>query len=287
MTKYICRTWSAVAMSALVLAACSGGEKSSDTLSQDTTLNRDLQMAQGDTTARPQLTDVPATTTPAPARTHTPTTTRTRPSAGRPETPAPRPSEPTRTASGNLVTPTPGAGAATVGTISAGTRIDMSASSRVCTNTNKVGDRITATVSNAVSGANGAVIPAGATAALEITSLKRSENVNDKIQMGFRVLSISFGGRSYPVNGTVVYAQVDRVKNQPQGKDVQKVATGTAVGAVLGRVFGKSTKATVIGGAVGAAAGAGAAVATANYEGCVPQGGRITVTLDRALQVNT
>ena len=174
-----------------------------------------------------------------------------------------------------------------MGSIAAGTRIDMSASSRVCTNTNKVGDRITATVREAVSGSNGAVIPAGATAALEITSLKRSENVNDKVQMGFRIQSISFGGKSYPVDGTIIYAQVDKVKNQPQGKDVQKVATGAAVGAVLGKVFGKSTKATVIGGAVGAAAGAGAAAATSNYEGCVPEGGRISVTLDNALQVHS
>jgi hypothetical protein len=149
-----------------------------------------------------------------------------------------------------------------------------------------VGDHVTATVNNAVSGSNGAVIPAGATANLEITSLKRSENSNDQIQMGFRVMSVAFGGHTYPVEATVNSAQVDRVRNEPTSKDVQKVGIGAAAGAILGRVLGKSTKATVIGGAVGAAAGAGAAVATANYEGCVPQGGRIAVTLNSPVQVH-
>jgi hypothetical protein len=50
-------------------------------------------------------------------------------------------------------------------------------------------------------------------------------------------------------------------------------------------VLGRSTKATVIGGAAGAAAGAGVAAGTANYEGCVPDGGNITVTLNAPLQV--
>jgi hypothetical protein len=156
----------------------------------------------------------------------------------------------------------------------------------VCTNTNHVGETVTATVARAVTGSNGAVIPAGATAALEITQLKRSENVNDKIVMSFRVKSISFGGHTYPVTATVASAQVDRVKNQPGGKDAQKVATGAAVGAVVGQILGKDTKSTVIGGAVGAAAGAGAAAATSNYEGCVPSGGNISITLDNAVQVH-
>jgi hypothetical protein len=146
---------------------------------------------------------------------------------------------------------------------------------------------VTATVANAVTGSNGAVIPAGATAHLVVTELKRSENVNDKIQMGFRIESIAFGGHTYPVTGTIASAQVDRVKNQPSGKDAQKVATGAVVGAVVGQILGHNTKSTVIGGAVGAAAGAGAAAATANYEGCVPDGGSIVVRLDSPIQVRT
>jgi len=149
-----------------------------------------------------------------------------------------------------------------------------------------VGDRFNASVTNAVTGSNGAVIPAGATATIEVTELKRSENANDNVVMGFRVVSVNFGGHTYPVSATTSYADVSKVKNQPKGKDVQKVVGGAAIGAIAGQILGHSTKATVIGGAVGAAAGAGAAAATANYEGCVNSGSRITATLNSSTQVN-
>jgi outer membrane lipoprotein SlyB len=119
-----------------------------------------------------------------------------------------------------------------------------------------------------------------------VTELKRSENANDNVVMGFRVVSVSFGGHTYPVSATTSYAQVTKVKNQPKSKDVQKVVGGAAIGAIAGQILGKSTKATVIGAAAGGAAGAAAAAATANYEGCVNSGGRITATLNSATQVN-
>jgi hypothetical protein len=184
------------------------------------------------------------------------------------------------------VTRTGAGSAAKVGTIPAGATLNLASGSKVCTNTNKVGDRFNASVSDAVVGSNGAVIPAGATATVEVTELKRSENANDNVVMGFRVVSVNFGGHTYPVSATTSYAQVSKVKNQPKGKDVQKVVGGAAIGAIAGQILGKSTKATVIGGAVGAAAGAGAAAATANYEGCVNSGGRITATLNSSTQVN-
>jgi hypothetical protein len=170
--------------------------------------------------------------------------------------------------------------------IAAGSTLNLASNSRVCTNTNRVGQRFAATVSQTVSGSNGATIPAGATANIEITELKRSENVNDKVVMGFRVVSVSFGGRTYPVTATTTYANVDRVRNEPQNKDIQKVIGGAVVGAVVGQVLGRSTTGTVVGAAAGAAGGAAAAAATANYEGCVPSGGRITVSLDSPVQVH-
>ncbi len=290
MSKYINRWCAPLALAiALTAAACSDAKKG-DTLAQDSSLNRDLQMANQDSTAQPALTDVPATSTPttsapaAPVRTtprpvvRTPTPTRTTP---KPSTPA----KPTTTASGNTVTRGATGSERRVGTIPAGSEISLTSNTRVCTNTHKVGQRFSATVANAVEGSNGAVIPAGATATVEITELSRSENANDKINMGFRVVSVSFGGKTYPVSATTTYANIDRVKNQPKDKDIQKVVGGAAVGAILGQILGKSTKATVIGAAAGAAAGTGAAAATANYEGCVPNGGRITITLDSSTQV--
>jgi hypothetical protein len=181
---------------------------------------------------------------------------------------------------------TGGGTGARVGTIAAGSVLNLTSGSKVCTNTHHVGDRFTAQVSQAIQGSNGAVIPAGATANVEVTELKRSENANDNVVMGFRVTSVTFGGHTYPVSATTSYAQVDKVKNQPKGKDIQKVIGGAAIGAIAGQILGKSTKATVIGAAAGGAAGAATAAATANYEGCVNSGGRITATLNSSTQVN-
>jgi len=280
---------------AVGLSACN--DKKEDTLAQDTSLSRDLQMANADTSVQPALQDVPAGTTapaaaapqPAPRASAPARRTTGRAVVRTPArvVPAPAPAPTTSTtSSGNTVTRTTGGGSErAVGTIAAGSTLNLASNSRICTNSHRVGQRFSATVSETVTGSNGATIPAGANATIEITELKRSENANDNVVMGFRVVSVSFGGRTYPVDATTQYARVEKVRNQPKDKDVQKVVGGAAVGAIIGQVLGKSTKATVIGAATGAAAGTAAAAATANFEGCVPDGGRITISLDAPLQV--
>ena len=288
MSKYTWHLGASLALGASVLlGACKSEPKQGpdSALASDTTLNKDLSLAGQDTMAQPQLKDVPAgqpggaaaPATRAPAR--TPTRTSTRPST----TPS------TRTSSGNTVTRS-GAGAAStgggaVGMIAAGSELSLRSTSKICTNTNQVGDRVTATVNNAVSGSNGAVIPAGATVNMTVTRLKRSENVNDPIVMEFAVNSVSFGGHTYPVEASVTSAAVNRIKDQPKNKDVEKVVGGAVIGAIAGRILGKSTKGAVIGGAAGAAAGAATAAATANYQGCIDQGGSMTVKLNSPVQV--
>jgi len=283
MVQYIPRFSASLALSlALFAGACS---KKDDTAAADSALNKDIQLANRDTSAQPALTDVPAGTAANPAPSTT-TTTKTTTTTTRTPTTTKRTPTTSVTSSGNTVTRSSAGTAAKVGTIPAGATLNLAAGSKVCTNTNHVGDRFNATLTNAVVGSNGAVIPSGATAVVEVTELKRSENANDNVVMGFRVVSVNFGGHTYPISATTSYADVSKVKNQPKGKDVQKVVGGAAIGAIAGQILGHSTKATVIGGAVGAAAGAGAAAATANYEGCVNSGSRITATLNSSTQVN-
>ncbi|PYP76974.1 MAG: hypothetical protein DMD35_16675 [Gemmatimonadetes bacterium] len=286
MSKYTRRLGAPfVLLAALSFGACTVSDSKSDTsLARDTALNRDLELANRDSAVQPQLKDVPATPAaeapaPAPTRTTTPPKPVTKPAARptRPVTPPP-PAPTTRTtASGNTETRNaPGTaasnGGGAVGTIASGSSLSLRSNARVCTNTYTVGQTFTATVANAVSGS-------------KVTQLKRSENANDKIIMEFAVRSVSINGRSYPVTGTVADADVERVRNQPKNKDVQKVATGAAIGAIAGQILGKSTKSTIIGAAAGAAGGAATAAATANYEGCVPDGGSIAVNLSAPLQV--
>ncbi|HEY4132516.1 MAG TPA: hypothetical protein VGM50_18030 [Gemmatimonadaceae bacterium] len=298
MMKYTRRLGAPLIVAAALLGACRADSKKgpdSTALGADTTLNRDLALANRDTNAQPQLKDVPANA-PAEQKATVPPRSATRPRSAQPapshvtpRTPAaPVPTTTTTTtASGNTATTTPGnaanpsaAGGGAVGTIAAGSTLSTHANSKICTNTNNVGDKVTATLDNAVTGSNGATIPAGATVHLTVTQLKRSENSRDEILMEFAVNSVTFGGKTYALDATVQSAAVDRVKDEPTSKDVQKVGVGAVAGGILGRILGKSTKATVIGAAAGAAVGAGTAVATANYNGCVNSGGAIVVKLN-------
>lgn len=289
-TKYI-RSFIPMLAVAFTAAACTTKEKSSDSLAVDTSLNRDLALANRDSAAQPQLKDVPSGT--ANTRTGTSsgntatrtTTTRTTTTTPRTTTTTPRSTTPSTTSSGNRVSTGGTGGGGAVGTLPSGTTLYLASNARVCTNTNKVGDTFTATLNNAVT-SGGVTIPAGSQVKLEVTSLKRSENANDNIVMGFRVVSVNVRGTSYPIDGTVSAASsIQKVRNESRGKDVQKVATGAVLGAIAGQVLGKNTKGTVIGAAAGAAAGTAAAAATANYEGCLPSGGALSVTTTSPAQI--
>ena len=277
---------------ALSVALIAGGCKSKDNdrLAQDTTLASDLQLANRDTAAQPQLRDVPDNanaTAPAARAPSTGTTARTTPrTAPRTTTPPrtttqPPVNTPRTTPSGNTVTPGARGSEGRVATIGAGTSIALTSGSRVCTNTHKPGDKFTATVAETVTGENGAVIPAGSTAIVQVTSVKKSDNVNDPARIGLVVQYININGKQYPVNADITSAQVDRVRQSTTGNDAKKVIGGAVAGAVIGQILGKDTKSTVIGAATGAAAGTAVAMGTADYAGCIPQGGRIVIKLNQ------
>lgn len=282
--------------SLLAVAGCKDSKKPEDALAQDTSLNSDLALANHDTASQPQLKDVPVSPQPAPAAAEpapAPIVRRpvTRVVTPRPvvrtpvkTTPAPEPTERV-TASGNTERVSSPGSERPLGVVSSGAEIALSSGQRICTNTSSVGDKFTAQIADPVMGANGTVIPAGATATVEISSLSKSSGDGSKIAIGLRVESVSFGGKTYAVTAETTYAQIDQVRAETRGNDTKKVVTGAAIGAVLGQIFGHSTKSTVIGAAGGAAAGAVVANRNADYDGCVPSGGRITIRLTEPLTI--
>ena len=249
-------------------AACS---RDADTATADSADSaRDVTVVV-DSATQPQLKDVPVSPPASSPSRPKSTQPRTQPPASSPApAPAPAPVTP-RTSSG---------------VIASGTSLALTSNSKVCTNTNKVGDRFDATLTTPVSGSNGVSLPAGATVNIEVTELKRSTDSKTNIVMGFRVVSISSGGRTYTPDAEVVSASIDRVRSQDRGDDAKKVAAGAAAGAIVGQVLGRNTKGTLIGAAVGAAAGAAAASSTSDYEGCVNAGASIAVRLTGPLTVS-
>ncbi|HEX6058910.1 MAG TPA: hypothetical protein VFZ11_07805 [Gemmatimonadaceae bacterium] len=280
------RATRALALLALLAlpAACADREPAPGT---DSVLAEDLALAQSvnptpvfqDTALTAPVTprrDAPPAT--APRAAERPRST-PRPSPVR-ETPAPVTPEPTPEPAIEAPAPAPVARG-----IAAGTGMRFATGDRVCTNAGRPGDKVVATLGETVRGTDGTVIPAGTKAVLEIAEMTRGERPEDT-RITFRVRAILVDGASLPVAAEVaVLDSLERVRAEQKGSDAKKVVGGAVLGAIAGQILGKDTKATVIGAAAGAAAGTAVAVKTAVYDGCLPAGADVRVTLTERLVV--
>jgi outer membrane biosynthesis protein TonB len=273
-----------IASASLMFFAACGDSKSDDvTLSTDTALGRDLAMASADSNAQPKLQDVPVTPPPEPPPAVVEKAPAPKP---KPVAAAPKPAAPPAAAPVTVPSPVPAPPPAPkTGSIEAGTSLTFAANNKICTNTTPQGEKFTAQLSHAVSGSNGAVIPAGATGTFEVTRSKTAKNSGDSAVLTVRLIAVTYDGNTYPVQATVESAPTTRTRSASKTTDAKKVGAGAAVGAIIGQIISKDTKGTVIGGVAGAAAGTAAAVATADYDACLGSGVPIAVKLDEPLTV--
>lgn len=275
--------WSKGVLAGLGLVAVGACADQKRTANADSDLTRDLQLA-GQINAQPTFQDTAlssAAPTRAAAPTKTPAPTPTRTAARQERRMSPpaaqdvRPSIPTPA-------PAPAATRAPMREIGAGASIVMTSGGRVCTETNRPGDKIVATIDSPVSGTNGALIPAGSKVVLEIASV----TPGDQAHIDFRVRGLYVNDSLYPATGTVSpTTPLERVKvaNPDANADKKKVIGGAVAGAILGQIIGHNTKSTVIGAATGAAAGAVAAKAGEKYENCLPAGASLHMTLGQSV----
>jgi hypothetical protein len=282
-----------VVASLALLGACRDRANSSATA--DSAFARDIALAQqqmppqtvfndapigGATAAAPEAT-APA---PSPARTPKPTPTprRNAPPAPVARTPRSTPPQPAPVDRAPEAAPTPApTPAPAAGVIGVGTRVGLTMNDRTCT-TALVGDKFTATTSSATVGSNGAVIPAGATVVLEVTSVEKADPVQAS-RIHFHVRAIDVNGESYPGEGEVTTLSQMETERLSGGSDRTKVVGGAVAGAILGQILGKSTKATVIGAAAGAAAGTAAAKRSEKSQACLAAGSSLELTLSREI----
>ena len=271
-----------------LLGACRDRAGSDGTSSVDSAFARDIELAQrqappqtvfndaplgGSTAAAPE----PAAPARSPARTPRPTPTPRRESPRAPVARAPQPTPPAPVERAPAAAP-----GAAAGVIGAGTRVGMTMNDRPCT-TALAGDKFTATVASTTVGTNGAVIPAGATVVLEVTSVDRADPI-EASRIHFHVRAIDVNGESYPGEGDVAtLSQMETERVSSGSSDRTKVVGGAVAGAVLGRILGKSTKATVIGAAAGAAAGTAAARRSQSTQACLAAGSSLQLTLSREI----
>jgi hypothetical protein len=285
------------AAAVLTLAsAVACGDKQAKTAAADSSLARDLALA-GAPTANPTFEDTAVAPAPSQAggeREESPAPQPRRASLP-PLTRTPRPvhnAPPATTVTPQPVSESPAPAAAPAAaptaahaSISAGTAFSLTTTSKVCTSSNMPGDKLAATLNDAVTGPNGGVIPAGSTVVLEVASANTGKNADD-VQLTFRVRAIVVNDKAYDIAGDV-QPEATLVKSKVQGTDPnadkKKVIGGAIAGAILGQVIGHDTKGTIIGAATGAAAGAAVAKAGERWEACLPQGAAMRLTLTRAM----
>ena len=221
---------------------------------------------------------------PAPSTAGAPAVAAAKPTVSKPKSVPSRPRTSSGNGASNSTASSSSGSSRSSGTVAAGTNFSVSNGAKLCTNTAQVGDRLTATTNSAVSASNGVSIPAGARVGLVVTQANTSSHTGEEALLGFDVRSLTFGGDTYTVSGSV---STDAIVTERKGGDGRKVAIGAAAGAVIGNIIGGGSRAqrTVVGAAAGGAAGAVAAAVTGDRFACLPAGAALTVNLGSALTV--
>jgi len=279
---------------ALLPAACGDRGQSRDALRNDEQ-GRDLDLAlRGDTASatfkdtalvRPPVAEKAPEPEPEPAPAPQPRREYNRPRQYVPP-PRPRPAPTYQAPDYSAPAPEPGPARERSGgmaTLPSGSTFAVSLNQTLSTQTNQAGDDFTATVTQAVVGQNGAVvIPAGATVHGRVTSVAKSDHVGEAAVMNLAFESVSFGGRSYPLDATVQEAHPQRVTTNTVGRTAGRAAAGAAAGAVLSKILGGGS---VKGAIIGAAAGTAIAMGTADVNAVLPQGSTVVIRTDAPVSV--
>jgi hypothetical protein len=196
-------------------------------------------------------------------------------------TPAPEPAPaavPVPDAAASAAAPAPIAGDAPAvrrTLLAAGTTLAGTTGARLCTTTNRPGDRVVMRLTAPVTGPDGAVLPAGTAVLLEVL---RADSL-----LELRVRSVQVDGELLPLVATTTLDTPIEDATTGGGVDKKKVIGGAIAGAIIGQVLGKDTRGTVIGAAGGAAAGAVAGRRAGIKERCLPEGATVRVVLDQPL----
>jgi hypothetical protein len=284
--------FSFVALLGAAIAATACSDQAAKQAKTDSALARDLALA-GTQTAQPTFQDTsvsPAPVKAAPEVKEPPAPVRTR---STPPPPKPRPQTVSQPAPAPVTTPQVVASApapATTpaperGEIASGSSAELTSTSKICTASNMVGDKLAATLDAPITGTNGAELPAGSTVVLEVASVQSGDKA-ENAQITFRVRSIVVNDKTYNVSADALpTSALDRTKVQgaDPNADKKKVIGGAIAGAILGQMIGHNTKGTVIGAAAGAAAGAAVSKAGEKWEACLPAGAHIRLKLNEPL----
>lgn len=193
----------------------------------------------------------------------------------------PRASTPKPAATTAAATPKPAPAGPRNYTVPAGTSLSAQLPAAISTKTAKVGDRVSAYLTNDLVVDGKVIAKSGALLQGSVSQVVSGSNkIGGTAKLGLTFDNLTLvDGSDKPVRGSITQVAA----KSDTGKDTAKIAGGAIAGAVIGHQV-DDDKGSLIGGILGAAGGAIAAKKTGS-EVVLPAGTQIGFTLDQPLDV--
>jgi hypothetical protein len=169
-------------------------------------------------------------------------------------------------------------------TVAEGTKVHVTLSTPVGSETSQAGDSISATTTTPVLAGGRVAIPEGSTIYGQVTGVDPASK-GLKISEKGGAVALSFTkvttpqGYSTPISASLVSAA------SSTGKTAGIIGGSAAGGALLGKILGGSTKDAAVGAVVGGGIGTGIAAGTKGKKLVIPAGSDLVITLDQPLTI--
>jgi hypothetical protein len=167
-------------------------------------------------------------------------------------------------------------------TIPDGTKLDVELGSSLASDTSRVEESVTGTVSAPVVIDDVTVIPAGSTLRGHVTTAQESGKVKGRAELGFRFTSLTVGSVTYDIDTQPFFYRAESTKKD----DAVKIGVGAAAGAIVGAITG-GKKGAAIGTAVGAGGGTAVVLVTDGDEIRLASGRQLKVSLTDPLIIRS
>ncbi len=166
-------------------------------------------------------------------------------------------------------------------TVPDGTELTARLDAAVGSDTSRVNDPVTATLTEAVRVDGVEILPAGSVLIGTVTTADTSDKVRGRASVGLRFTSVSVAGRdeTYPL-----VARLQHTAPATKGDDAKKIGIPAAGGAILGAILG-GKKGAGIGAIIGGGAGTAVVLTTSGREVRLPRGTGMVVALEEAVDV--
>jgi hypothetical protein len=151
----------------------------------------------------------------------------------------------------------------------------------VSSETARVEDPVTATVTRDVKVGDHVAIPSGSEVRGEVTLVEKGGKLKDRARLGVRVTSIVLAdGMRVPISTETIYRDGDA----PGRESTTKIGGGAIGGAIIGGILG-GAKGAAIGSAIGGGAGGAAVMAGGRNPALISEGTALTVRLQQPATV--